>query len=226
MNYSDYICFDFETTGKNPNTAQPIQIAAVVIHGRKLEIKEGTEFQSLIRPNFDEYECKQLNLDPLTDDSIAIHGKTRELLQTAPSPKSVWSNFSEYCKQYNHGKSNFTAPIATGYNINSYDMVIVDRLCSKAPYNFGPVNKEGGQDIFNRIKKIDMLDFMFALFENNSEVNSLSADNLFRGYMGYAKGQAHDAMSDTIMVAEIFCRTMKLMRRTASSTRFKGVFNE
>jgi hypothetical protein len=69
-----------------------------------------------------------------------------------------------------------------------------------------------------------MLDFMFALFENNKDVNSLSADNLVRGYMGYSEGTAHDAMSDVIMTAELFCRTMRMLRTTASRKNFKNAF--
>ena len=225
MNYRDYIIFDFETTSKYPSTTQPVQIAAVAVHGRKLEIKEGSEFESLIKPVFDEDECKKLGIDPLSDDAVAIHGKTKALLETAPSTEAVWKNFTEYCKQFNFKGSSFTAPIPVGYNIKNFDLVIVDRLCCKNPYGFGPSGKNGGQDIFNPIHSIDMMDFMFSLFENNQEVTSLSADNLIRGYMGYEdKGQAHDAMSDVIMIAELFCRTMKMMRHTASKKNFKNVF--
>jgi len=224
MNYRDFICIDFETTSKYSSTTQPVQIAAVAIHGRKLEIKPGTEFQSLIRPIFDEEECKRLNLDPLTDDAISKHGKTREMLENAPSLKSVWQNFTQYCKQFNTGTSNFTAPIATGYNIKNFDMPIVQRICASEPYKYGPVNKEGKQDLFSIITSVDMFDFMFAFFENNQEVNSLSADNLIRGYMGYSKGTAHDAMSDVMMTAELFCRTMHMMRRVMSKNDLKGAF--
>ena len=50
MNYRDYTVYDFETTSPNPLTTQPVQIAAVVVHGRKLEIKKGSQFESLMKP--------------------------------------------------------------------------------------------------------------------------------------------------------------------------------
>lgn len=226
MNYRDYIIYDFETTSKYARSTQPVQIAAVVVHGRKLEIKPGSEFQSLIRPVFDIEECKRLGLDPLTDDAIAIHGKTKEMLETAPTLDAVWKNFTEYVKQYNNKGSSFTAPIAVGYNSKNYDDVITDRICTKAPYALGPVNKEGKQDLFNNIHSLDVLDLMFMFFENNPDVNSLSADNLVRGHMGYAKGTAHDAMSDVIMTAEVFCQAMKSIRYMASRKKLKGMFND
>ena len=36
MTPRDFIVFDFETGSKNPHKAQPTQLAAVAIHGRKL----------------------------------------------------------------------------------------------------------------------------------------------------------------------------------------------
>jgi DNA polymerase III epsilon subunit-like protein len=225
MNYRDFICYDFETTSKYPDTTQPVQIAAVVIHGRKLTIKEGTEFQSLIRPIFDEDECFRLNLDPLTDESIAIHGKTKEMLESAPTIQSVWKNFTEYVNQFNYKNSSFTAPICCGYNIKNFDNKIVNRICSSSPYKLGPYDEKFRcQGLFNPITSIDMYDFMFALMENNQDVNSLSADNLIRGYMGYSTGTAHDAMSDVIMTAELFCRTMTMIRGVASKKKFKDAF--
>lgn len=222
MNYKTYICLDFETTSALPLTTQPVQLAAVAIHSRKLEIIGGSEFQSLIKPVFDEDECKRLGVNPLEAGAVAVHGKTKEILETAPSLESVWKNFIEYVNQYNFKGSNFFAPVMVGYNIRGFDSIIIDRICSKAPYNLGPTDKKrGGQDLFNRIHSIDMLDFMFALFENNKDVNSLSADNLVRGYLGYDKGTGHDAMSDVIMTAELFCRTMKMLRATATRKNFK-----
>ena len=46
----DIICFDYETGGANPLTAQPTQIAAIAIHGRKLTLQQGGVFNSEIRP--------------------------------------------------------------------------------------------------------------------------------------------------------------------------------
>ena len=225
MNYRDYLIFDFETTSANPNTTQPVQLAAVVVHGRKLEIKPGTEFQSLIKPVFDEEECEKLGVDPLQPGAVAVHGKTQEILEEAPSLESVWANFTEYVNEHNFKKNNWNAPISVGYNIRGFDSIIVDRICCKAPYNLGPKNeKRGGQELFNRINSIDLMDLMFIMFEDNKDVTSLSADNLIRGYMGYAKGTAHDAMSDVIMTAELFCRTMRMLRATAKRKQFKGAF--
>jgi DNA polymerase III epsilon subunit-like protein len=53
-NTRDFIVFDFETGGANPLTAQPTQIAAIAIHGRKLTLQPGGTFNSEIRPIIDD----------------------------------------------------------------------------------------------------------------------------------------------------------------------------
>jgi len=200
MNYKDYIVFDFETTSKYPDSTQPVQIAAVAIHGRKLEVIPNSEFQSLIKPIFDEKDCAKFGVDPLEDGAVAVHGKTEAILK-----KTAWY-----------------APIAVGHNIRGFDMPIVQRICCNEPWGYGPKDKDGRrQTLFNPINIVDTMDLMFCCFENNKEVNSLSNDNLVRGYFGYSKGQAHDAMDDVLMTAELFCRTLKWFRSRSSTTKWK-----
>ena len=209
MNYKDYIVFDFETTSKYPDTTQPVQIAAVAIHGRKLEVIPNSEFQSLIQPIFDEKECAKAGVDPLEDGAVAVHGKTEAMLKKAPSLKSVWANFTDYVNEYNFKKTAWYAPVPVGHNIRGFDLPIVHRICCQEPWGYGPKDKEGRrQSLFNPI----------------NEVNSLSNDNLVRGYMGYSKGEAHDALSDVLMTAELFCRTQKMFRRFVHNKQFKGAF--
>lgn len=222
MNYRDYIILDFETTSKYPTTTQPVQLAAVVVHGRKLEIKPDSEFSSLIKPIFDEEECKKLNLDPLDPGAVAVHGKTEAILADAPNLKSVWSNFCDYVSEHNFHKKSWSAPIMAGYNIRNFDSLIIDRICNEEPWKYGPYDEKFKcQGLFQPIHAIDLLDFMFAMFENDKSVNSLSADNLIRGHFGYAKGEAHDALSDVIMTAELFCRTMKWIRHRSAKTTWR-----
>lgn len=223
MNYRDYVVFDFETSSKHPSTTQPVQIAAVAIHGRKLTIHPNSEFQSLIQPIFDEDECLKLGIDPLEDGAVAVHGKTEAMLKKAPSLKSVWSNFTDYVNEYNFKKTPWYAPIPVGHNIRGFDLPIVHRICCEDPWNYGPKDKDGKkQTLFHPIHMVDTMDLMFCMFENNKEVNSLSNDNLTRGYFGYAKGEAHDAMDDVLMTAELFCKTMRWFRTRSSKTKWKN----
>ena len=89
MNYNDICVFDFETGSRNPHTTQPVQVAAVMIHGRKLPIQPDGYFESLIKPMGDE-KAIAAGVDPLEDEALQINGKTRAELARAPHAKTVW----------------------------------------------------------------------------------------------------------------------------------------
>lgn len=213
MNTCNYIVWDLETTGVNPKTAQIVQIGAVCVDPRKLEIVEGSEFDCLCKPLYGE-ECAKAGLEELSDGAIRVHGKTHEILSTAQSVDSAIANFREYVKAYNYKKTIWQSPIPVGYNTVGYDHPILDRELSRL----------STPNFFHPLQKVDLIHWMFAFFENDKDVNSLSADNLIRGKMGYSKGRAHDALSDVIMTAELFCKTMRLLRKTAAGTKFDGCF--
>lgn len=214
MNYNDVVVFDFETSGKDPETAQIVQIGAVVVNARKWEIKPGTEFNILAKPLYGE-EAAKANLEELTDGAIKVHGKTHEMLKDAPSVKTALENFKSYVDEHNYKKTLWSSPIPAGYNNIGYDHTILNR----------ELKRLGISNFFHPIIKIDVMLDMWKFFENNPDVMSLSADNLIRGHMGYAKGTAHDALGDVIMTAEVLCKTMHLLRKTTSKVKFKGCFN-
>lgn len=157
-------------------------------------------------------------MQELTDDAIRIHGKSHELLADAPSLESSLKNLSEFALEHNFKKSDWGSLIATGYNINGYDIPILKRDYARIGLKYP----------FHPIYTVDAMQISFLFFENNTEIKSLSQDNLVRGYMGYKDPEgmlAHDAMSDTIASAELSCRYMKFIRNASSKTKFKGALS-
>ena len=220
MNYKDIIVFDFETGSRNPHKTQPVQIAAVAIHGRKLTIQPGGYFESLIRPELDDEKAIEMGVDPIEDEALAVNGKTREALAKAPSAKTVWKKFANFVNKYNWKKTPYFAPIPAGYNIIGFDLPIVQRLCEQ----HGPVDKKTGkQTLFNKIHKIDMLDTVWMWMENNPDIKSLSMDSM-RDLLGMSKENAHDAMQDVKDTANLMIAFMKLHRRIAPKVKFEKAF--
>ena len=220
MNYKDIIVFDFETGSRNPHKTQPVQIAAVAIHGRKLTIQPGGYFESLIRPELDDEKAIEMGVDPIEDEALAVNGKTREELAKAPSAKTVWKKFANFVNKYNSKKTPYFAPIPAGYNIIGFDLPIVQRLCEQ----HGPVDKKTGkQTLFNKIHKIDMLDTVWMWMENNPDIKSLSMDSM-RDLLGMSKENAHDAMQDVKDTANLMIAFMKLHRRIAPKVKFEKAF--
>ena len=220
MNYKDIIVFDFETGSRNPHKTQPVQIAAVAIHGRKLTIQPGGYFESLIRPELDDEKAIEMGVDPIEDEALAVNGKTREELAKAPSAKTVWKKFANFVNKYNWKKTPYFAPIPAGYNIIGFDLPIVQRLCEQ----HGPVDKKTGkQTLFNKIHKIDMLDTVWMWMENTPDIKSLSMDSM-RDLLGMSKENAHDAMQDVKDTANLMIAFMKLHRRIAPKVKFEKAF--
>ena len=222
-NFRDIIVFDFETGGANPHTCQPTQIAAVAIHARKLELQPGGEFNSEMRPIIDDDKAIEAGVAPLEDKALEFTRKTRKELAKAPLPKTVWKKFSKFCDQYNWKNTSYYAPIAAGYNINGYDMPIVERLCQQ----YGPIDeKKGRQKIFNPIFTIDVMQHIYCWFENNQDVKGYSMDYM-RDYFGMgqeSKDNAHDALQDVKDTANLMIKFLKLQRSLLKKVKFEKAF--
>ena len=220
MNRKDIIVFDFETGSRNPHKTQAIQIAAVAIHGRNLTVQPDGYFESLIRPELDDDKAIEMGVDPIEDGALAVNKKTREELKDAPLPKVVWEKFTEFVNRYNWKGTPYYAPIAAGYNINGFDMPIVERLCQQ----YGPINKKTGkQCLFDKIHRLDLMDTVWMWMENNPDVNRIGMDSM-RELMGMDTTNAHDAFQYVKDTANMMIGFMKLHRRFAPQIRFEKAF--
>jgi DNA polymerase III epsilon subunit-like protein len=214
----DYICFDFETGSRNPHKTQPTQLAAIALDGRTLQMKG--QFNSEIKPIFDDEKAIAAGFDPIQDEALKITKKTREQLELAPSLKSVWNKFTKFVDQYNWNGEPFFNPIPVGFNIIGFDMHIINRLCR----DFGPWDKEREQQkLFSRVYKIDIMDSIFAWTESDPSVRSISMDSL-RERMGLSFDNAHDALQDVKDEANIFIKLMKTHRAVYQNMNFDNAF--
>jgi len=226
INYNKICVFDFETDGTDPSACSPVQLAAVMVDPIKLDIIPNSEFNITFKPEV-------LEKDPeyeYTTDVVDFHAKVAgcskadimDKWKNNPSQEHSWKMFVDYLDKYHSRssrKSQFSAPIAAGYNIYRFDLPIIDRLSAK----YGNTNKEGKNGIFFPRDVIDIINLMFYWFEQNSDLKSYSLDNV-RDYFGISKDGAHYAVKDITDSAEIMIRFMKLHRRLASGIKFKDSF--
>ena len=145
MTIRNNICIrDYETGSRNPNSTQPIQIAAIMIDIQRLEIIEDSVFESLILPEFDDEKCLELGIDPLQDEALKVNGQTRDSLKDAPEGKLVWQLYQKYLKKYNlkgEDGNKWDAPAMGGYNNRGFDDIIDYQMCMK----YGPKTDEFGK---------------------------------------------------------------------------------
>jgi DNA polymerase III epsilon subunit-like protein len=214
----DIIVFDFETGGRDPNTCQPTQIAAVAIDGRSLKLK-GT-FNSEIWAETDDEKAVKKGLGPIEDGALKVTGKTRESIAKAPKPKAVWTKFCAFVEKYNWKGTPFFAPIPAGYNILGYDMIIVDRMCKQ----YGPWDdSRQRQKLFHQIYKIDMMDNYWMWTEGDPNIRSRSMDSI-RELMGMSSENAHDALQDVKDTGNLMIKFMKTHRAVYRNLKLEKAF--
>ena len=226
MNYNKICVFDFETDGSDPRFCSPVQVAAVMIDPIHLEIIDGSEFNINFKPEVLESNDNYRYETDILEFHSKVKGCSQEDVLKAwyeyPKQEHSWNMFVNYLDKYHSRsskKSQFSAPIAAGYNINRFDLHIVDRLSNK----YGNLNKEKRTDLFYPRDVIDGMNLIFYWFENSNELKSYTLDSL-RDYFGISKQGAHDALKDVKDTAEIIVRFLKLHRSLSQKIKFKDAF--
>lgn len=222
------ICvFDMETDGSNPDVCSPVQIAAIMVDPNRLEIIKDSEFNISLKPSSleDNPEYAYADSDVL-DFHAKVQGKNKNDILKAwlgfPKQDIGWKNFVSYLEMYHtrsERKSCFTAPIACGYNINRFDLRIVERLSIK----YKNLNKEGKSSLFYPRDVVDVMNLIFYWFEGNNELKNYTMDHL-REYFGMSKDGAHDALKDVKDTAELLIRFLKLHRNLSKKIKFRDSF--
>lgn len=200
-----------------------MEIAAIIIHGKKLTPKPNGVFNIEVRPEFDDEKAIKAGFDPVEQEALDKTRKTREALEKAVSPKIAWKKFTDFVSKFNVKGSPYYAPIPVGFNINGFDLPILNRYCKL----YGPSEeKTGRQKLVNQFYRADVMDMMFTWFEDEDTVNKLGLDYL-REYFGFpekSKENAHDALYDVIDTGNIFIEFMKYHRKHSSVTKFEKSF--
>lgn len=200
INQSNICVFDFETTGKDPRSCEPIQIAACILEPRNLSII--SEYNSYIR--LDDMSLFSPEIQNLT-------GIKREQLENAPEQKIVWSSFVEYVKNaFNYDGPRKLRPVMAGHNIVNYDCHIIDRLCEKYKT----------KDIFN-IFKIDTMQLTWLWFENTNDLSNLKLSAVLEKF-GIENDGAHNAMNDVRANVKMIVKYMQLHRKLYKKIVWNG----
>jgi len=213
MNNNTIIVLDFETGGLDPKSCEITQLACCAVNPRTLQI--GDIFDS---------ECRPEDENNLDDKALEITHKTKEELRKAPPLPEVWKNFKQYLKNHT-GKTKFNRPIRAGYNILSFDNVILDRLCDK----FGDVDSDGKQNLFSDFISIDMMTTIWMLMENSNALAKFSDKGkhdikftTVSKWLGLGDEGAHNAKTDVLREAKVMVKFLNWYRRVSERVNFEG----
>ena len=211
MNYRKIIVFDFETDLPDPFKCNAVQLAAVAVNPRRLEIVPNSEFNVVIKPpNIDDEDYmttdrKQTimwhaNLRGITPEEVVAGWKEGTLEEHA------WKDFVNYVNGYNPKGTFFTAPIAGGANIKDFDLIIADRLNKRYKIT---------KDLFWKRDRADVLEYSYHWFEGLADAPKNYKMDTLREFFGMSSENAHDALTDVKDSANILIRFMKLHRHFA-----------
>jgi len=210
MNKNYIVVYDFETSSADPQTTQPLSLAALAIDPRTLQI-EPNRFETLIRPT----EPEKVEPGALRVNKLTMEELTKPVEEGGPPSVDVaWKSFVNYLGQFSSGSSMWGKPIAAGHNILNFDNIITDRMNAK--YN-------GGKKTFHPRDDIDTMKLIFLWTENNPAVEKLGMDYL-RDYLGLDAEGAHTAKKDIDDCAKIIIRFLRLHRKIAEKFELAGSF--
>jgi len=221
MNRLNFAVYDLESANlyTDPERLCILEIAAVVLDGRSLEIIEGAQFHSFVKPRHVISEV--LPDDPLIQDgALAVNGISRSSIKDFPCEQMVWTNFVDFCLKYKTGNSEFQRVVPVGYNNNGFDDIIVKSMKIRYPNLKIP---------FHKTISLDLMKDLYQWSEGitgPTAPEKLSFD-YWRDYLELPKldsGKAHEALYDVLQTAIIFKRLQDWRRRLVKKYPLKGSF--
>lgn len=214
MDLNYFLVFDLETGGKDVNTCQLLELAAVVVDPIAVKVLPETEFQTLVRPE------DEATLDP---SAMAVNKLDLNELREAPPAKVALSRFNDHIGRFFKGrtKSSFKAPYPAGKNIRGFDLPILIRYFER----FGMLAEDGNPKCFNRHWAWELEDDLFRWFGQTNILPNLGMDTV-RDYLGLKKDGAHRAMTDVRQTAAILCKFIHLYRSLAPTVEFQGSMSD
>jgi len=207
MNRNRYILvFDFETDGKDASTTSPVELAAVPIDLRNLEIRENDCFYTKICPDdIDKPDYFELHESTINWHAEQQNKSPEEIVEdwkTGRQERDAWKEFMDYCKDWTTSARYDSLPIPGGQNLRNFDLVIIQRLSEKYATRY-PFPR---RDVFDLI---DMSTYWF-LFSKEPPVN-FKLETLC-GYFNMSTAGSHEALPDTLRTAQILARFLKLFK--------------
>lgn len=215
MIHSNICIYDFETGGTNPKKTPVLSIGATILDSSSLEILD--EFYSLVKP-----DDKDIKL--IEDKALSVNNLTLAQINEAIPEKIVWSDFFTFVKKYQNGSSVWNCCIQAGFNIASFDMIILDRYCKK--YNCYD-KKEDRPNLFRPFPIFDVATIVSSWFFFEKEPQKLNLSAI-ASHLGLDTSGAHNALEDVFLTSKILIRFLKFQRNIMGKYRnkIKGCFEE
>ena len=177
-----------------------------------------------MKPIIDEKECKKRDIDPISQEALDITNIKLEDLVNAPLPQKVWKDFVYWADQFKSGSGDWMKPILCGFNINNYDIHIINRLAKEGgQYS----EKERRNTVFHPVHRKDIMNDVWTWTEN-FKINSSNSCRMdaVREWIGIDSSNSHNGLKDVLDGAFFMIKLLKLHRRLFSRIEFADSFGD
>lgn len=207
--------YDLETSGIDPYSCEPLEIAAIMVDIQTWTPKENGQFGPiLVKPSsWDNVSQKALDVNQLTKEEIMDSGLEQNI---------AIKQFVDFCRSFAKTSSKWDAPYSGGYNVRGYDNIIMNRMCQEHKY----VDKDNSQLLFHPSVCFDLMDLMRFWFFNIDDGPSGYSLTAVCEFFGVKTDNAHEAMADVKMVVTLLKRMMDFHKKLNAKyvDKFKGSF--
>lgn len=201
MSESRYcVVFDYETDGLDTNELEIVQIGAVPLDLKTLEVLSDETFAIDVKPpSFNRKEYVDSHQEVINWHANVQGCSASDVIDrwdNGTPLKDAFTMFIKYCNKYKSGN----LPLAGGQNILNFDIPITKRFCNhfnqKYPFRF---TRELD------LKNIAPLWLMFSADPpKNDKMDTM------RDFFGIAKAGGHDALKDVIDTGDLIKRFLSV----------------
>ena len=194
----NYIIYDLETGGFNPQENLLTEIAFIVIDGFSLQ--EKYRYSSYIYPYDDKHYLSKsaIQLTGITMDKLKQEGKPLKVVLDEIS--NIWKGF----------KVSYYLPVLVGHNIGGFDNFWLEYIFD---YIYGANSgKNGACKLYDYVAHSSMDTMFFARQKYmNDEVADFKLGTIGK-HLGIDNSSAHEGMADVEQTVDVFRYFMECLR--------------
>lgn len=199
MSHRNFIIYDTETTGLNPEEGHEItQLSAITLNGHNFQPHHVGPFNIFIKPQHPEKASKKAL-------EVARASFDKAMASGVPI-KTALAHFNDYCAKVNPSGKMMEKPIMVGHN-EKFDRKFINHYALETKLFKNLDDANWGHQV------LDTKDIMVILYESDLDVKQYNLDTAL-SLLGLARtGTSHDAMEDVELTAQLFVRYMQFFRR-------------